>query len=138
MLTSTEQAKRVVFYLIFVRKNLLTASQQMLKMPITFSKTLFIVSCDFEKYVWVSVGNSLFCSVLQFLQDVNPHRKKCPWVRHVRIRTASAHWCEKSRSHQCDLDSDITREVGRVYYTGAHLLFILIFALKYVIVNGVA
>jgi hypothetical protein len=55
-----------------LRKTYRTASQQMLEMSPTFSKTnthpLQRVSCNFAKYFWVTVDNSLFNIVFQFLQ----------------------------------------------------------------------
>jgi hypothetical protein len=49
----------------------------------------------------------------------NEH-KICSWIHHVRICTAF----EQRPSNQGDLDSSVTGEVGRVYYTGVGLLLV--------------
>jgi hypothetical protein len=45
-------------------------------------------------------------------------------------------WLEKRLSNQGDLDSSLTGEVGRVYYTGMNLLLGSIFVPQYAIVVG--
>jgi hypothetical protein len=86
------------------------------------------VSCDFAKCFRVNIGNSQFNIVFQFLQASWVIRIKyffleIPTERIAREYTKFVHsqllrnWREQRPNNKDDLDSSVTREVGRVCYT---------------------
>jgi hypothetical protein len=127
------KTNELVFSFYLLGRTYRTALQQMLKMSTTFLKTRIHPKCCYQSVyccliryflVRIRIAKCFTNSSKRFRYEVmfeNEHTFAREYTMFAPAQLLR-NWSEQRPSNKDDLDSSVTGEVGRVYYTGVDLL----------------